>query len=301
MLAELKSRLRQFAGSLPGLNRLRSRISLNKQYRVERALLRGSHRNPNPHPSIIHFTVNKAGSQHVLNVLARCAALSGMVPVNIHGYAFHTGLPFLDHLSVEEMARYRHIFKPQGYLYSSFGGMIEGIPDLEKYRIILMVRDPRDVLVSGYFSLAYSHDLPMEDSPKYGNFVQKRLEARNVPLDEYVRAECGKVNQVYRRYADLLVKKHPSAYHLTTFEAMVQDYAGWLKDLLAYAQLEVPAPFFQALVDENERSRPVKEDIHAQKRLGRSGDYLSKLSPGTIEYLNYNLHEVLTVFGYPAA
>ena len=46
------------------------------------------------------------------------------------------------------MENYKHIFKSKGYLYRVFGGMVEGIEDLENYKIVLATRDPRDILVS---------------------------------------------------------------------------------------------------------------------------------------------------------
>ena len=73
-----------------------------------------------------------------------------------------------------------------GYLYSVFGGMIEGIPSLEKYKVILVTRDPRDILVSDYYSIAYSHSVPSKTGNKYDKFMSKRNKAREYTIDDFV-------------------------------------------------------------------------------------------------------------------
>ena len=74
-------------------------------------LIKGTHKNSNKHPSIIHFSFNKAATQYVKSILRRCAVENGMVPVGIHDYAFNADFPYLDHLSAKEMEKYMHIFK----------------------------------------------------------------------------------------------------------------------------------------------------------------------------------------------
>ncbi|HLO15690.1 MAG TPA: sulfotransferase domain-containing protein [Anaerolineales bacterium] len=298
-LTKKVSRLRSLVRKFPPLRRLDDRITLNRRFLVEKALIKGTHQNNNPHPSILHFTVAKCATRHVMGVLKQCACACGMTHVNLNSYIFDTSIPFLDKMSAEEFAKYRHVFKPNGYLYSTLGGMSEGIPDLGEYKIVLMLRDPRDVLVSNYYSIAYSHGLPIEGSMRHDGFVQERMRAREMSLDDYACDQSSWVKGVYERYYNLLVKKYPpSFYYYTSYEAMVGDYPRWLKDLLAYLELDVPTSLVDALIDKNERSRPAQEDIYKHRRLGRSGDYLEKISPKTISYLNEDLKEMLSVFGY---
>ena len=61
-----------------------------------------------------------------------------------------------------------------------------GIANFEKYRVVLMIRDPRDVLVSRYYSLGYSHTPPSKHSDKYGDFLKERKRIRQITVDEYV-------------------------------------------------------------------------------------------------------------------
>jgi hypothetical protein len=274
------------------------KIWWQKQFKTELELIKGTHQNTNEHPSILHFSFNKAASQYIKTILCRCTVENGMTLVDINSYSFHSDFPFLDHLSAEEMEKYHHIFKAQGYLYSVFGGMIEGIPQLDKYKIILFARDPRDILVSEYYSMAYSHSAPSRTGNKFDNYMNLRKKAREIPIDDYVIAESDRVFDTYQRYQNLLLNKYPNTY-LTTYEQMVMDFGGWLKALIDYCELSVSKELFQSLVSENDRSKkPKKENIRQHRRKGKPGDYKEKLKPETIRYLDTKFELVLETFGY---
>lgn len=284
-------------------------INLRRKFSVELDLTEGKHPGNTPRskyrqlsekPSIIHFSVNKAATQYTRQILGQCAVENNMILVNIHAYAFNSNFPYLDQLSAEEMGKYQHVFKPDGYLYSTFGGMIEGIPGLEKYKIILMVRDPRDVLVSEYYSIAYSHAAPGIHGNKYKHFVREKASAVKSAIDDYAVAENERVYNVMLRYKTLLIDKYPNVY-LTKYEEMINDFPDWLGNLLDYCELNISRDSFTALVEKNEQMRPKDENIHQHVRKGKSGEYREKLKPETIEYLNQKFSPMLLAFKYNQA
>jgi len=294
MVRKAKSLVNYFPSPIERLGR---RIYVQQQFKTELELIKGKHQNENEHPSIIHFSFNKAATQYVKSILIRCAIENGMAPIAIHDYAFHTNFPRLHRLSAKEMAKYHHIFKQRGYLYSVFAGMIEGIPHLEKYKVVLVARDPRDILVSGYYSIAYSHSVPSKTGDKYEGFMKQRRTARKLTVDEYVIAESGRVYDDFARYQSMLLEKYPNTY-LTTYEQMVSDFGGWLDGLVGYCELDVSKSLFESLIQENEHLTPKREDIHKHLRKGQPGDYREKLKIETIEYLDAKFASILARFGY---
>ncbi len=270
---------------------------LRRNHPAEWALIHRRHHTSNSQPSILHFSVNKAATQYVKDMVSRIGAENGMTPVHLLGYAFNSNFPFLDHLSAGEMQQYAYLFKPQGYVYSNFGGVIEGIPNIEAYRIILMVRDPRDVLTSMYYSSAYSHAVPAATSDKRADFLQRREYIRQISIDQFVLENAERERVIYQRYTDLLVYQYPYL-HLTRYEEMLSDFDIWFNRLLAYCQLEISPTLHQALYAEAEKIRPVKEDIFAHVRAGKSGDHIGKLQPDTIARLNEIFAQVLKDYNY---
>ena len=297
MLTKHKSFSKQMLNRFPLVKHYLKEVNLQKKFSVELDLIKGRHHNQNKHPSIIHFSLNKAATQYTRQLLKQCAVENGMVPVNIHGYAFNTNFPYLDHLSAEEMDKYQHIFKPNGILYSVFGGMIDAISELEKYKIVLMVRDFRDLLVSEYYSTAYSHIAPDIQGNKYDLFIERKAKVRESAIDEYAVAESDRIYNTLLRYKTLLIDKYPNVY-VTKYEEMINDFRSWLDNLLDNCQLNVRHDFFESLLERNERIRPKDEDIHRHIRRGESGEYKEKLKPETIEFLNAKFSPMLLTFGY---
>jgi len=297
MITKLKSYSKLMLNWISPIERYLKEVEMQGKFRVELDLIKGRHHNEDNHPSIIHFALNKAATQYTSNILTQCAVENGMVPVGIHGYAFNTNFPYLDHLSAEEMKNYQHIFKPKGYLYSVFGGMIEGISGLDKYRIILMIRDPRDALVSEYYSVAYSHGVPNKQGKKYKRFVKERAKARICTIDEYVVSESDRIYDTLQRYKTLLIDKYPNVY-VTKYEEMINDFSGWLNNLLNTCVLNISHDLFTTLIEKNKRMRPTDENINIHMRKGIPGEYKEKLKRTTIEYLNAKFSPILLTFGY---
>lgn len=271
---------------------------LKRQFKVERQLIEGRHHASSSHRSIIHFSVNKAATTYTKSILSRCALENGIVPVNINGYAFNSNLPFLDHLSAQEMVRYRHIFKAAGYLYTVFGGMVEGIQNLDEFLTVLIVRDPRDALTSEYFSMAHSHE-PPRSGDKIESFEELRDSARTVGIDQYVIEESDRVGRVYQRYLDLLVTR-PNVY-ITTYEEMILDFQTWLDSLLDYCELKISPQLKHQLLEEALRSRPRKENVSQHIRQALPGDHERKLHAETIAHLNSVFSNILREFNYTIA
>lgn len=198
------------------------------------------------------------------------------------------------------MEKYHHIFKRHGYMYSVFGGMLEGVPCLEEYKIVFVVRDPRDILVSEYYSISLSHIAPVTTGNKHNDFKTKRKNATESTIDEYVIAHSDRVYAVFYRYQELLLDKYENVY-LTSFEAMLSDFDRWLNNLIFYCELDVDMTTRESLTRENAASKPDKEDIEQHLRKGIVGDYKQKLKPETIEYLNKKLSSVLVRYNYTKA
>ena len=265
------------------------------QFRIEKALLAGRHRNRSTQPSILHFSFNKAATQTIKKLLIDCGRLNGLTPALLHDYAFHHSMPFLDHLDRRQMQAYAHLFKPCGYLYTVFGGMIEGIPELERFKVVLVVRDPRDILVSDYFSIAYSHAIP--DGEKKEVYLARREAALAASIDEHVLQNAERLRAVFQKYEEHLFPVCPGV-HVARYEDMVEDFAPWLDALLAACGLEINNTVRRQLIATHEARRPKGENIHKHLRKGMPGEHREKLQPATLERLNTIFELPLSRFNY---
>ncbi|MEM9888970.1 MAG: sulfotransferase domain-containing protein [Bacteroidota bacterium] len=287
----LRAKLRKSIDALPFVDAAR------RHHRVEYGLIHNKHRSKSTCTSILHFSLNKSATQYVKKVLSQAASSLNISCAHLNGYAFHSDFPYLDLLSQKEFEAYQYLFKPQGYLYSVFGGMIDGLQALEKYLVVLMIRDPRDILVSSYYSTAYSHPVPGKNSNKLAAFQEKRQETQQMKVDEYAINESEHLLEIYHRYIELLLKQHPTCY-VTKYEDMVENHEKWLNDLLAYCQLDIDNDLKARLLKQNKRLKPKTENINDHMRKGVAGDFLEKLQPQTIGILNAKFAHILERFAY---
>lgn len=272
---------------------------ISQEFKVELDLIRGIQQSANSHPSILHFSVNKSATQYVKSIIRRCSEANHLTNVGIHDYAFKSksNFPYLNELSAEEFQEFQHIFRPEGYTYSVFGGMIDGFQNLEQYLVVLMVRDPRDVIVSGYYSVGHSHPEPAYGTTKHANFLKDRAFAQTSTVDEYAIAQCDKIYSIYDRYRQLLLDRHSNVY-ITKYEDMVTDFESWLRSLLGYCQLDISDELCTQLVGENSRLRPSSENVKKHIRKGKAGDYKEKLKVETIDYIESKLSPLFKAYGY---
>jgi hypothetical protein len=162
---------------------------------------------------------------------------------------------------------------------------------------LMLVRDPRDALVSEYFAMAYSHPVPQVSSGSGGVrrlIDDQRARARSEPIDEFVvrRAKSMAVTLLdyapvvgggttLFRYEDVILHKREWIFSMLTA-------LGWtlhddeLRDILGWADV-----------------RPDREDPQAFIRKVTPGDHREKLRPDTIERITATLAPGMALFGYP--
>lgn len=264
-------------------------------FRTERKLIRGVHLSASRRRSVIHYSINRSATQYSKRLLARSAKAVGVVPVHMNGYAFESDLPYLDHLTESEMSAYAHVFHPTGYLYSVFGGYVRGISEIERYGLLLTIRDPRDMLTSLYFSSAVSHRQPSDDE-KASRFAARRNSALSMEIDEFVIGDLERYGGRYREYVSEVLGR-PNAY-VAKYEQMIVDFPAWLDGVLGFCGYDITDRLRAKLIAEARRSQPNMEDASRHKRQVIPGDHRRKLEPATIAHLNSELSDVLEAFGY---
>ncbi|NBC65155.1 MAG: hypothetical protein GVY07_05745 [Bacteroidetes bacterium] len=167
-------------------------------------------------------------------------------------------------------------------------------PEFIRDKIALfLVRDPRDILVSSYYSFGFTHSLSnVEEVREHQLEVRKSVKEKS--LDEYVLSE-----------ADTQVKYFKKMYELTEtckrdtilrYEDMIHNFDDFAEKLCEYVSIEDTV-----LEGLYQRSRPKQsEDALSHRRSGRVGGFRDKLQKATIQAVNKKMIGILTLFGYEA-
>jgi hypothetical protein len=292
---DLLRQVANFLSRLPLIGGNFRRWRIYHRYRLERQVIKGKHTSHSSHPSILFFTVYKAASSFIGSFMEKIVKEAGMTLVDLDGYFFELGEG-----RVWESSR-RVIktipYQPTGYFYGPFRSFNRGITNIDDYKILLVIRDPRDVIVSSYFSM-YSHAAPLiEDNKQIQIRRDRRKKKLELTVDNYVMNklnEPGYLDKYYEYYQELMDK--PNVL-LLKYEDMVYDFDTWLNRLLKFLDLEVS----ESLMVEIKAAASFKvdkEDVYKHKRQVTPGDYKRKLKPETIEALNAKSYEILERFSY---
>ncbi len=268
----------------------------NREYRVERALIGNKRLDSSNQTSVIHYSVNKAATQYTKRIMLRCGAENGLIPVRMSDYAWIKEFPYLFQLSPEQVKPYLHIFRPNGFLYTVFGGLVEGIPNLDSYRTLIMVRDPRDMLVSAYYSYSKSHAIPKSES-KAAEFMEFRKKISNMSVDEYVIDMSENTRWRMEQYMKL--QQISDTVCILKYEDMISDFNCWLDSLLTHCQWQISPTLREKLLSESAQSKKVTEEkTSSHRRQVTPGDHKRKLKDSTIAYLDNHFSDILNQFGY---
>lgn len=236
-------------------------------------------------PSVMHFTLHKCASVYLQTKLHMLAEQIGLTPLDLDGYFFDSAQP-----QPFTVQRRGFFYGPFRSLDDAFGVRREW-PDLRGYKIIVVIRDPRDVLTSLYYSMAYSHRTPRGDARD--SFLAMRQEVQQIDIDQHVRQEARVFLPRYRSYFRLAQQYD---VHLTTYEQLVTNPDAWRESLLAYLGVVMSRWRKRRLISAADFAVK-RENPAAHMRQVQPGDHARKLRPDTIAWLNAEFAEVLDWYG----
>lgn len=207
----------------------------------------------------------------------------------------------------------------QGFLHPSYIQPLRGIfavlrafqasPFVDDAQCLVLLRDPRDVLTSLFYSFAYSHSLTgvndqlamftasgIDDRGRYvGATEQDRYRWQRIGVDAFVREFAPYFKSVYGKYCQFLDSR-PDAIFLR-YEDMVEDFPAFAGRFVTF--LGGSEPIVADVMDAFGGAFKVeREDRTAHKRQIAPGDHNRKLRASTIDFINREYSEALSRLGY---
>lgn len=236
--------------------------------------------------------VRKSGSSVFSNICAALAGANGLPVVDVPGAMFDRGYSFDAWNRNPATAA---VVRP-GNMYIGFRDAPTGLFDHPTFRAgrkILLVRDPRDALVSEYFSNAYSHSLP-EVNADASPVAQERRKALGTSVDAYVAARAAALDGTVAAYAPLLDDANLAVMR---YEDVILEKGAWIRAIARHFGLAADAALVGAILSWAD-VRPAAEDPTRFVRRVTPGDHVDKLSGATIARINASLSPVWGRLGY---
>jgi len=280
-----KGRVNRLVWQFMGLkNKILAGIFRSAIQTVEEDLLAGAYREKLDQPSVALFTLHKAGSTFLSERLAPLFQQQNYDVADLANHFRQNPEKFLTLLN-DELAC-RAIFSKKGLFHKAIRRPVN--PEwLAETKVILVTRDPRDIMTSMYFSFKHSHVI-LKDSDRER---RKKLEA--ITIDEFV-LQSGQFEALVERlerYQEYL--KNPRVCH-TTYEEMVTSPEAAEIRMATFLGL----PEGRKKIFSKQDFKMEREDFLSHKRQVAPGDHIRKLHPDTIRHCNNKIRHLMRVYGW---
>lgn len=234
--------------------------------------------------SIIFFTVHKSASTFIKNTIIKLVGTSNIIPLKLSGYLNNRK----KELYYNNPQFMKKVLKERGFFYGAFRAFYP-FPDMDKFKIILVLRDPRDVLTSFYFSTLYNHPLSeksvLEERKKYASYT----------IDEYVLDVAPSMQKNYAAYCKKLLSRKNVLF--LKYEDMISSFEPWIHKLTNFLELKGVDDCINQIIATTS-FKVEKEDPNSFIRNVKAGDHLNKLKPETIVKLNELFYNELKTLNY---
>lgn len=245
---------------------------------------------PKRPPLLVFFGRHKCATRYVSNILDACAKAAGASYVNISMPEPRSIDWTLRHLPPEV-----RILRASPYT-SHIRRCLDTIG--HDFRGFHLVRDPRDMVVSGYFSHRNSH-------PERWIFQKMHFAAlRSLPFEDGLRREIDYTG--WLEFDDMATwpTDDPRIVEMQ-FETLTKDPRSVFQPLLAETDLAVDAAVLARILADNRFEnlsggrRPGEEDTASHYRKGVPGDWVNHFSAANLAYFMKRYGGLLTKYGYP--
>lgn len=247
-------------------------------------------------PSFFLLGIKKSGSSIYNRIAFALARMNRCNPVDVGGVFFKQNITVASWIDDPAV----NLMMAGGNLFAGFRNLPVGMAKtayFKKSKKALLVRDPRDALVSEYFSLAYSHSIP--PAGEQGNKVTLAMEkARNNMLqsdiNDFVRKAAPGFNEILQQCAALL---HDPSMLVLKYEEVILNKVVLIERLCAHFDWQVSEPQIEKILSWAD-VRPDGENKTAFIRKVVPGDHAEKLRVDTIHAINASLEPSMSAFGY---
>lgn len=264
-----------------------NRPSAKRRYKnsLEKSVVNGDSLTPmSDEASLVFFSLHKAGSAIGTQLLSKLHDDIGLKHINYDGY-FSSCYPEGKELYKDE-AFLNRAYQNKGFFYGAHRNYIP-IPKLDKYKVLLQIRDPRDLLVSHYHGTIFINKIHQKKG------VHAKRRALRLGLDGHVLDLAPRFKAVYQNYMQHL---DMNQIGLLKFEDMVLNPDVWLSQISSYTALtysESRLSFCQSRL--NQKTDGSSTSHH---RKAKPGEFTQILKPETIDALNKEFEDVLKFFSY---
>ena len=282
------------------INKILYRLSLIKNYYVLKKKVLNCAKKSDHNTSCILFTTHKCASTFIGPLFYNLLKKSQYEFVDYESVIARLGddlaleTPYNKALQAFLEENYSDLYSLHERIYAPQRIPLD-FPGRKKFKHVFFLRDPRDVLVSDYFSIAYTHAVP-RNTETGEEFIAIRKKAERLGIDAYVLDEAETwIKPLFRQYKHLRDSAESHIY--LKYDLFAESTLQFVELLSDYLGLKPSAKVTRLISD---LANPIqKKERMRHQRSGKSGQYLDKLEAETVRKLNSLLAEELSEWAFP--
>lgn len=271
-------------------SKLKSKVVRKVYYQKLYAKLADADANSNKPRSAIFYTTHKCASTFIERLFELILKNSDYTFIDYAqviaraGDKLDVGTPYEAFLE----RAYSDLYSLQGKIYGPQRKPLD-FPGRNKFKHIFFLRDPRDVLVSSYFSFGFTHPQPLNTTDRE-KFVNKRKNIQEREIDDYALDEAKTwIIPLYEQYKYLRDTSETNIY--LKYNLFVENTPEFIQNIIDFLTIDPTPKNLNLLIKE---ANPVQNvEVMKHKRSGKTDQYLEKLHPNTVEKLNHILAKTL--------
>lgn len=238
------------------------------------------------------LALHKSGSVLFYNLIEELAEAFGKPHFALETELFSRGVALVD--CPLELTQ---ILEKPGYIFHGFRTLwiLPYVRRFRNSRKLVLVRDPRDIAVSYYFSVAKSHTIP-EAGDVRERMLDQRRSANDVDINTFVRSgRCDFVLSNMRALMRLL-ESDPEC-RVYRYEDVIFRKREWVADIAQVCGFDLDEATMNEIADRHD-IRPDEENPDAHIRQVTPGNFRQHLNEAAQNSLEKRFEPVFRYFNY---
>ncbi len=222
------------------------------------------------------FALAKSGSVLVNAIVESVMRKWGVSVVDIPFQLYHWGI---DIEAVQ--CDFSRLFARQGYCFSGFRELprsMLGSNAIVSAPKVLVVRDPRDMLVSRYYSTKFSHGFSERGTAQFSRLMAELIKDGAMNIDDYCLYYSWMINSQLLSQADIISDRKTL---ILKYENFLYDKVGLVRQLCDWFSIELSSRDIEAIATAHDII-PSAEHPNQHIRQAHPGDHKRKLRRETI-------------------
>ncbi|AFZ44900.1 sulfotransferase [Halothece sp. PCC 7418] len=264
----------------------------------QKVILEAKHSLEKP-PSVLFFTTHKCASSFISPLFRAITRNSNYNLKDYAGAIWQLGDNIdLDQEKPNFLGNFLQdtgdrLFFRRGEIYAPLRVPVD-FPERHHFKHIFFLRDPRDVLVSAYYSFGFTHAWP-KNSKARERYRIKREAIQQQTIDDYVISEAKNWLTRYSKYQELL--ETSDSYVYLKYDDFQSDTVGFIQTITNYLDISLPSEEIEQLASKASPIQSTKDETK-HKRSGKSKQYLEELKPDTVRALNEKFSDMLCYWNF---